>query len=512
MKGILLTSQIVENGGQDLFNDAWTTGDLNKIGWLTGPLGEFAMQVISVVGLCIVIFSILKNAISGLYVMAPHIWDKVDQVKKDSATKYAKGGDKATQKIGSLFATLLDLLPNVRDLTEFATKDGQENVSGEDIDKKQYFIKAIPALVAQIFIGMLIFYGTPSKLANWVGTGATYGIEVILSNADPVTFIQGVSTKFVDIKLATDNSNLKTDQLVNDAVREAIPILSTKYSDVLQESLQTAAYNIEGTLITRFSSDSVKNAIESPGYTTRVTASFYPNLPKISSDFKPVDNSMDLFSSTASNGVITFRYWQSVASMSTGSTLVGTGDHIVWTVTCTPKAVTEANTSAIVLYGGEAFNFTPSGDWSLTALSDFKYEGSPTEGQGAITGSLGTCTVTFYAGGSVSFTAQGRLERAGGTASTSSKLVLYLPKNAIPAKVNGAYPFEYIDIEPSSEMSYTILQDNMNHTYVIEKLRVTTNSNTAESGALTSWPAYNDVDTSGVAINKIVGAADKPLQ
>lgn len=57
------------NAATDLFAPEWTTGNLFEIQGVVNILGGLAVIVISVVGFGIVIFSILKNAISGLYVV-----------------------------------------------------------------------------------------------------------------------------------------------------------------------------------------------------------------------------------------------------------------------------------------------------------------------------------------------------------------------------------------------------------------------------------------------------------
>ena len=187
MKFILLTGDI--NAGQDLFSKAWTEGNLYEIQGFVSKLGSFACMLISIVGFGIVIFSILKNAMSGLYVVNPTFWDRVDDIKQQaisgmqSTIQEAAGsvngkGNYAAQKVGGIFTFLLGLIPNIKALTDFD--------DGVPVDKKQYFMKSIPLLIAQIFIGMMIFFGYPAKIAEWLGNGATYAIAAVIKNVDQI--------------------------------------------------------------------------------------------------------------------------------------------------------------------------------------------------------------------------------------------------------------------------------------------------------------------------------------
>ena len=138
------------DAGKDLFSEAWTEGNLYTVNGIVEKLGAFACWVISIVGFGIVIFSILKNAMSGLYVVNPNFWDRVDEVKKQAVGGVSgtiqeatgKTGNVAAQKLGGFLVFMLGLIPNIRALTDFD--------DGAPVDKKQYFMHSIPLLVVQI--------------------------------------------------------------------------------------------------------------------------------------------------------------------------------------------------------------------------------------------------------------------------------------------------------------------------------------------------------------------------
>ena len=209
MRFMLLTATV--NAGQDLFSKAWTEGNLYRIQGLVSKLGSFAGTVISIVGFGIVIFSILKNAMSGLYVVNPTFWDKVDDIKSQAiagmqgtigelAGSVRGNGNYAAQKVGGIFTFMLGLIPNIKALTDFD--------DGAPVDKKQYFMKSIPLLIAQIFIGMMIFFGYPAKIAEWIGSGATYAVAAVINNVDPIEVVQGINQKFTIYNLSNDGSQV----------------------------------------------------------------------------------------------------------------------------------------------------------------------------------------------------------------------------------------------------------------------------------------------------------------
>lgn len=505
--GILLTTtNIVEGGGQDLFNEAWTMGDLNSISDIVGILGNAAMTIISFVGFAIVVFSILKNAMSGLYVVNPEFWDKVDQLKQDAKNGIqgaTSGGNAAAQKLGGLFTYLLGLMPNIRALTDFE--------DGADIDKKQYFLKSIPLLVAQIFIGMLIFFGYPSKIANWIGTGATYAIDVVMKNADPVTIISGVSDMFIDIKLATDGSNDPTEQLVNNASREAISTVNSKYSDMEKESLQTVAYEIEAHLMDILSGTPVvKETITGTGYTVSITSSYSNTQPKYSDGYKDVtgDGADYIKMSTASNGEVTFFAWMPVASMSTGSLMTQPNDHVIWRIRCTPQAVTMSSVAKINIYGQIGVAKSAQGFDQLVVGPEY---GNDSAGQ--FSGNLGAVTVTIHTTGNRSFDAVGKLERAGGITSASNRVKLVLPDGSITdLALDNGEKINYIDITPQAGMTVFAQDSNsVKHTYDLGMLRLeylasSSDPSTNRTYALTSWVNYDSNWTKGIDITKIAGS------
>jgi len=383
----------------DLFAEDWTQGNLNSIPWLTNNLGKLACIVISAVGFGIVIFSILKNALSGLYVVNPKLFDKVDDVQKaiglgDYAAEGALGGlTQKVPKIGSILQSLLALIPNVKALTDF------DGVDSSVIDKKQYFMKAIPWLVAQIFIGMIIFYGYPAKIAQWCGNAGTTVIDLCLNNVDPVETVAGLADKMVIADFATDGSSDPYDQFVNQASKSAWRDIVGHLTDMNKQYRASSAYEVEGVIQTAFVN--VSQLQQTEGWDVKIVTSYTTQEPSVATGYAQEG---DLWTNAATLGqgsTITYKYWFTITgNVTTGSTMVdvdGHTDYEVITVTLTPSALkTSTKATGQYIAGFSSAGMYESKDGLLIIMSGAQYNSSKTTQ--SIYGFANSVTVTVYTG------------------------------------------------------------------------------------------------------------------
>lgn len=488
----VLTGVANVSESQDLFSERWTEGNLHNISWLVDNLGGFCCTVISVVGFGIVIFSILKNALSGLYVVNPTFWDKVDDIKTQavggiqSTIQGAAGGNQVTAKLGGVVSFLLGLLPNVKDLTDFATgKDGNQDPS--TIDKKQYFTKSLLMLIAQIFIGMLIFFGYPSKIANWIGTGATYAIGVVLENANPVEFVSGFADSFVSVNLSTDNSPIKLEQNINEAARDAIAAVKTKYGDIKKESVQTVGGEIESYLIGALPDSDVGDILGAQeGYDYSIDCAIMENIPTKSSAFSPVGAAANnVYMAIGTNGTRTYRLWKSVNDLSHGSQLVGASDYIVWTINAVPEAVSSIASTRAVIFGGFGTG-TVSGTSVKVPVNGIIFGDSDGEVQGT---PGNTVSITAYkdATGADPKTVKGKLEAPlGSIAQTGFTLIVS------KGDYEAVKDYEVWDVGLTGNWTMGNTANNKTTTYTLTKFRLKKNATTS-GAALTSWASYVDL-------------------
>ena len=341
------------DAGKDLFSEAWTEGNLYTVNGIVEKLGAFACWVISIVGFGIVIFSILKNAMSGLYVVNPNFWDRVDEVKKQAVGGVSgtiqeatgKTGNVAAQKLGGFLVFLLGLIPNIRALTDFD--------DGAPVDKKQYFMHSVPLLVVQIFIGMLIFFGYPAKIANWIGSGATYALSAVINNIDPVQVVSKVSDSFTVYNLATDGSQDPWEQNINKMTSEMVSSMATKYNDMDKSNVQNVAYVVEQKLLTAFDNDNIRKILgANEGYVYSISATIQTSPAQVSSSYSDVGSGV--MQAQATNGTFSYKYWIQSSSILTSEHTVklGADDYMVWSITATPVAVANISTANLIICGG----------------------------------------------------------------------------------------------------------------------------------------------------------------
>lgn len=402
---MMMFLSLLTDASQDLFSSEWTEGNLYQIQPFVNVLGTFSCWVISIVGFGIVIFSILKNALSGLYVVNPSFWDKVDQVKTQavqgvgSTVQQYTGGNAFSQKLGGIVVFLLNLIPNVRALTDFD--------DGAPVDKKQYFTKSLILLVAQVFIGMMIFFGYPSKIANWIGSGGTYVMAAVINNVDPVEVVNKVSDSFVTYSLSTDGSQDALEQNVNSMTLDMVRAIGTRYSDMSKNNVQDIALLIESKLLNALECEGARRVLgANQGYVVNSNATIQSGMPSVSQSYKDVGNGV--YMAMATNGTVTYRYWISASSILTSqhTTKLGADDYLVWSISATPRAVSDISTANLIIFGGisnvpnvtgDSFSLTINGITVGDQLNDVKGTMGKVVAVSAINKDTGALERTFNA-------------------------------------------------------------------------------------------------------------------
>lgn len=513
MNQILAFGMLLASSGTDLFQEAWTEGNLYSIQGVVNVLGGISCKVISIVGFGIVIFSVFKNAMSGLYVVNPNFWDKVDDLKNSAVNglsntinggaamvgnsqmgqAFGGTGNAAAMKLGSLFTFILSAIPNIKALTDFD--------DGELPDKKQYFMKSIPLLIMQIFIGMLIFFGYPAKIANWIGTGATYAIQAVLNNVDPVKTVQKVADGIMIYNLSTDGTQDPIEQKVNDASREIMRVVYTTYDDIEKGPAQETALWIETALLETFSNDTVGTVLgASDGYSVTYNASFQQNEPKVSSSYKSVSTSDNctLYMAQATNGTTSFRCWLPGPQLPSGSTKVGPSDYYVLTVTATPRALSNVSTISAVCCAG--VSDLPTQDVAAGTFSVSIIGQTFGSGQKDIRGTLGKAVVVEVVStdnGEVLHTVSANLASASvGISDNATGVLIFNKADREILKTNNSYlrvnlPGSWSYAEPDSNGKATT-------TYKVSELRLSTGVSDA-TWAVTADSTFTMKDKTGKA-------------
>ena len=503
---------------KNLFNEAWTEGNLYSIQSVVEVLGNFSCKVISIVGFGIVIFSILKNALSGLYVVNPNFWDKVDDLKNQAVALAVDGvntglnavgnrtqqigGNVAAAKLGSIFTFILSAIPNVKALTDFD--------DGVPVDKKQYFMKSIPLLIIQIFIGMLIFFGYPAKIANWIGSGATYAISAIINNVDPIETVNKVSQNLTVYNLATDGSQDRFEQVVNMASQEMMSTVKTRYTDMKKNPAQETAYALENALLTALDVDVIRNIIgATEGYDVSVVTTAREQLPTVSGNYKNVSGSgaqEGPYMAQATNGTVSFVYWVQGNVLPTGSTMVGSTDFFVWRITATPMAVSNTSSANLIVFAGISLSANDTKSNASTGLVSMQINGI-TVGDGAndIRGSLGrSVTVDIIdKDGGVHQSLPAVIQTASISQTSGAVPILSLSRDDAATIVKELPNNNYLRVNLTGSWSKDVKSGGskqVSTTVRVTELRLVGNS-TSSSYALSTWPDVDMSTNAGTSID-----------
>lgn len=347
-----------------LFDEDFTVGQEGLIAGLKDNVGVIVCYVISAIGFIIVAAAIIKNALAGLYLAYPKLWDKVHTVRQqmeDGFKNQATGGEKWKKVTGSVMMILISALPDVKDATEFGEdENGQNSKATSSFEKKQWLLKAIPEFLALVMIGMLIYYGYPTKLANWVGETGRFALDAFFDNVDPVQLTKNVFDGLATYELATDSATSSSERNVNGIVRSAVKQMYTRYSDMHQQPLQQTATLLEQDILADFASVvELATVLEEPdgltvSYAVQLTSTS-PVINKAFTEVQPVEGAAltgKMYSATSTSGVRQFKYYIKASTYPTGSTKVGELDYLLITVNATPKSQTVVNAAKVSIATG----------------------------------------------------------------------------------------------------------------------------------------------------------------
>jgi hypothetical protein len=434
---------------------------------------------------------------SGLYVVNPAFWDKVDDVKNQAVagvTGTIQGinvpgrGNAAVQKLGGLLTFVLGLIPNIKQLTDFE--------DGAPVDKKQYFMKSIPLLVAQIFIGMLIFFGYPAKIANWIGSGATYALSAVINNVDPVQVVSGISDNFTVYTLSTDGSQDALEQNINTMASDMVSVMATKYSDMDKSNVQNVAYVIEQNLIDAFDNETCRTVLgANEGYSVSINATIQSSAVSVSNSYKLIDGGV--YSAQATNGTMSYKYWIQASSILTSqhTTLLSSDDYMVWSITATPVAVANISSANLIVCGGiSSVPEVANGAFTLT-INAIKVG----DGTGDIKGTLGkvvTVTAIDTDGNDIaSFNATLQTASVSQTSSATPLLSFSSSdRERLSKAMSTDQKFAYLKVSLVGDWSVAITSDSgkSSTTVRVTEFRLTKSADSNPTYLLSTW---TDVDT-----------------
>lgn len=352
---------------QRLFDPTIQQGNLNQIAFVVDIVGTVSVWIISLVGFLIVMVSISKNALHGLYAVNPKYWDRVDEVKKANfSVESQSGGNKVAKIMGTIVTAWLLINPNIKALTEF---------DDMVIDPKQYFLKAIPVMVLQIFIGVFIFFGYPAAIAEKMADFGRGMLDLAIGNIDPTAWVQSLPDKLVVLNLATDDSVIDSDKEANEITRACAKMVFTTLPDTTKEQRNLVALKLEDWVLSNMKEcDEYTNMDK---YDMAVKAMCRPDEP----DLARVHNKKD-----DDGKVITFAWKKQLNELATGSADVKEATWwLQYQLTFTKKATTGKTTSvSAIMYAPELTFSGKTASFEFPAESSASLFTSGTQGRIAI--------------------------------------------------------------------------------------------------------------------------------
>lgn len=360
---------------QNLFQPEWSQGNLDTIPWLVGILSTVACTFISIIGFGIVIFSIMKNALAGLYAVSPKLWDRVDEIKKANVSaRSTEGGNQLINILGSIPTMLCKLLPNIKAMTEF---------EDEQITPKVYFMKSLPLLCAQIFVGVFIFFGYPAQFANKVQEFGTGVIDIVFANVDPLAWAERLPGEMTSYDFVTKGSDIDFDKNILEISQAATKTLVGYRTEILKSARQDCAYAIESWALSAFSSsDIISYMSDRDTWTMSASASYSP--------YSYADKALEgggtwpKLAVEADGTAVSYQTEVAVDTLPTGSKDAGSGAYVVVTLTFTKNSVDGSSAHAGVPLTATLYvpnnmitvNGTGTGTISIKNLSGVKLKGS----------------------------------------------------------------------------------------------------------------------------------------
>ena len=205
----------------DILLDNRFAGAIESISFITKFVDHWFTVIITATAFFIISAAMLKNVMAGAYCSNHKFWDKVaeahqsaDAVSLASIGQYVSGKQFMNTTGGGVKGALLCLVPNIKAWTDF---------DDVDIEPKQYFMKAIPQMLACVIIGVFIYNGYYRNTAATVGDFGSEICNRVFSSVDAAKMVDKLT-----LTSATPDNIYKSDPTVEGQYRYTISMAAYK--------------------------------------------------------------------------------------------------------------------------------------------------------------------------------------------------------------------------------------------------------------------------------------------
>lgn len=199
----------------DILQDGRFAGAIESIAFITKFVDHWFTVIITATAFFIISAAMLRNVMAGAYCSNHKFWDKVaeahekaDAVSIASIGQFISGKQFMNTTGGGFRDALLCIVPNIKAWTDF---------DDVDIEPKQYFMKAIPQMLACIIIGVFIYNGYYRDTAATVGDFGSEICNRVFESIDPAKVVDKVT-----LTTRTPDNIYKNDPTVEGQYRYAI--------------------------------------------------------------------------------------------------------------------------------------------------------------------------------------------------------------------------------------------------------------------------------------------------
>ena len=220
---------IMAVGTNDVFSDIMNgpryKGAVSALKGVTAAMDTIFITFISICAFFIISAALLKNVIAGVYASYPKLFDTIHEVKLAAINKV-----QGINTIGSFGSALLKLIPDIKVMSEFAD---------DNIQPRDYFIKAIPQMICAVMIGVVIYNGYYRDIVVKFAEFGSTMIERVLFRVDPVQVFDNLTNSFGTPKLASDVSDDSKSELISKITKKMYANTISFYTDIVTADAKT---------------------------------------------------------------------------------------------------------------------------------------------------------------------------------------------------------------------------------------------------------------------------------
>lgn len=232
-EGVVVTYD-TGNAIDDILDSNRYRGAISSISTITNFLDRYFIIAMTIVAFFIISAAMFKNAAAAAYCSNSKFWDKVHEAHlKSEAYSLAGARDYFAQQQfmstspAGLRDFVLGILPDMKSFTDFEERD---------IEPKQYWMKAIPQMIASIMIGVFIYNGYHADTAMVVGDFGAITFERLITSCDPEVVLNKLTNMTGTPKAATDGRTDVKGLAINKVTHKIYSKLISTHNDITEAS------------------------------------------------------------------------------------------------------------------------------------------------------------------------------------------------------------------------------------------------------------------------------------